>query len=76
MAVEMQGACVRCDKRTSWYPSDGWVFHVQQRHWRCAECRCATQPHLFLPPLVAAAVVFQEARRRAAIDEVFCEIEV
>lgn len=67
-AVEMQGTCLLCDQETIWYVCEGWVFHSIARHWRCRECGCATQPHLFLPPPAMALLREQLANRNDVIE--------
>lgn len=73
--IEMQGQCVYCNRRTNWYTSDGWVFHVVASHWRCQECGCATQPHLFLSPVLVKKIEAEQYARHVA-DDVVIEIEV
>ena len=73
--IEMQGTCLVCDRQTVWYVSEGWVFQTVSKHWRCGECRSATQPHLFLPPNLVRAIHAQVKARRVSEDDVI-EIEV
>jgi hypothetical protein len=75
LEIEMQGLCAYCNERTDWYAGDGWVFHVVAAHWRCQVCRCATQPHLFLSPVLVKKIAAEQFARHIADDDVI-EIEV
>jgi len=61
--IAKSGRCIRCAKTTEWTAHEGWVFHAIAKHWRCAVCGCAAEPHLFLDFATMQKLRREEAAR-------------